>query len=139
MDKDDFMKALFSQMNEDVKRMILLEAASRCDRLVGTRKARRESYEQVKDNPEALEAFKAMCAKFDLNQMVVQNLGNIKAMLESFDANDFSTVKADDNLQLYKNITNVISIATMNIMNRADEFNKEMSDKNETGDGNASG
>ena len=136
---NDFMKALFSQMNEDVKQMIILEAARRCDRLVGTQKARRETYEMVKDDPEALEGYKAMCAKYDLNQMIVQNLGNIKAMLESFDPNDFSTVKADDNLQLYKNITNVMAIATISLVNSADEFNKEMGDKNETGDGDASG
>lgn len=141
MGPDEIMRAFFEAMmtNPEIKKSLMAEASRRADKLVGTQAARRQTRAMVEGDPDKMKTFTAMCAKYDLNQMIVQNLGNIKAMLSNFDANDFSTVNAEDNLQLFKGISNVLSIATMNISIRHDEIMKELGDPNENRDGDASG
>ncbi|MBO7448966.1 MAG: hypothetical protein J6U54_01240 [Clostridiales bacterium] len=141
MGPDEIMGALFEALmsNPEIKKSLLADAAKRADRMVGTQAARRQTRAMIDGDPDKMKMFVAMCAKYDLNQMIVQNLGNIKAMLANFDANDYSTVHAEENLQLFKGISNVLSIATMNISLRHDEIMKELGDPNENRNGDSSG
>lgn len=141
MEPNEMMGALLEAMshNPEFKRAVLADIARKADLLVGTPKAREASRAQVKDDPDALRSFNCMCAKYDLNQIIVQTLGNIKSLLRDFDGNNFSTVNAEDNLSLFKTVSNVLSLATINVSTRHDEYMKEIGDPNETGDGNASG
>jgi hypothetical protein len=47
--------------------------------------------------------------------MVVQALGNIKAMLRNFDENDFSFINSNDNVTLLRNVSTVAMISGRNV------------------------
>lgn len=141
MENDEMMRALFEALleNPELKKSVMNGISKHADRMVGTLSARRKTRAMVEGDPEKMRSFIAMCAKYDLNQMIVQNLGNIKAMLANFDANDFSTARAEDNLQLLKGVANVLSLTIMNVTVKNNEIMKELGDPNENPDGDASG
>ena len=135
----DEMRDIFNNMPEDVQEPISIFAAIMMDVMVGTNSARAHYREKVRNNPQALKAFDCACKRYDLNVVVVQTLGNIKAMLENFDANDFSTSHLVDNMKLHKNISTVWALSIQSINDKLGELNKMEEEFNETGDGNASG
>ena len=126
---------LINGMPDDILEQMKRMAAKRMDDMVGTRIARRETRAAIGDDPTALKMFDQMCDKYDLNTQVVQALGNMKAMLEPFDANDFSSIKAEENLELLKHLSFVLGMSINSIGGKI----KEIVGDDNAGNGNSSG
>lgn len=112
---EDFMKEMLDGAPKDVVDMLFKIAAARADELCSTQIARREFREENASNTKMLESFDALCERYDLNVMVVQALGNIKAMLRNFDENNFSFVNSHENITLLRNILTVAMISGRNV------------------------
>jgi hypothetical protein len=112
---EDFIKEALDGAPKEVVDMLFKIAATRADDLCRTQVARRKFREANASNPEMLESFDAMCERYDLNVMVVQALGNIKAMLSDFDGNNFSFVNSHENIRLLRNIITVAMISGRNV------------------------
>ena len=112
---EDFMKEMLDGVPKDVVDMFFKVAASRADELCSTQNARRKFREENAENTQMLESFDVLCERYDLNVMVAQALGNIKAMLRNFDENDFSFVNSNDNITLLRNILTVAMISGRNV------------------------
>lgn len=138
---EEMMREVFENMSPEMKESMATISALARDRMCSTNDARRHFREIAATNPEALHVFDRMCLDYDLNKMVVQSLGNIKAMLEKFDENDFSSVKIKENVMLHKHISQVLFLSMRNIDQQIQEINKHHKEEeaNETGDGDSSG
>lgn len=112
---EDFMKEMLDGAPKEVVDMLFKIAASRADEICSTQNARRKFREENASNTKMLESFDALCERYDLNVMVVQALGNIKAMLSDFDENDFSFKNTHDNVTLLRNIITVAMISGRNV------------------------
>lgn len=112
---EDFIKEMLDGAPKEVVDMLFKVAATRADDLCRTQVARRKFREANASNPEMLESFDAMCERYDLNVMIVQTLGNIKAMLSDFDGNNFSFVNSHENIRLLRNIITVAMISGGNV------------------------
>ena len=112
---EDFMKEMLDGAPKDVVDMLFKVAAARADDLCRTQVARRKFREENAGNAQMLESFDGLCERYDLNVMVVQALGNIKAMLRNFDENNFSFVNCHDNVTLLRNILTVAMISGRNV------------------------
>lgn len=112
---EDFMKEMLDGAPKDVVDMLFKIAASRADELCSTQIARQKFREENASNTKMLESFDALCERYDLNVMVVQALGNIKAMLNDFDGDNFSFVNTHDNVTLLRNIITVAMISGRNV------------------------
>ena len=132
------LKEMFDNASPDEKDSIASFAAFAGDMMVSTEQARRHFREVVKD-PKAAKAFECICMRYDLNQTVVQFLGNIKAMLEKFDPNDFSSKNMRDNLRLHKSLSALWAISVQNINDQFEALMKLEDEIHENRDGDASG
>ena len=112
---EDFMKEMLDGAPKDVVDMLFKVAAARTDDLCRTQIARRKFREENAGNAQMLESFDALCERYDLNVMVVQALGNVKAMLRNFDENNFSFANSHDNITLLRNILTVAMISGRNV------------------------
>lgn len=112
---EDFLKEMLDDAPKDVVDMLFKIAAARADDLCRTQVARRKFREENASNTKMLESFDALCERYDLNIMVVQALGNVKAMLRNFDENDFSFKNTHDNITLLRNIITVAMISGRNV------------------------
>lgn len=112
---EDLMKEMLDGAPKEVVDMLFKVAAARADEICSTQNARRKFREENASNTEMLESFDALCERYDLNVMVVQALGNIKAMLGNFDENNFSFVNSHDNVTLLRNILAVAMISGRNV------------------------
>ena len=133
------LKEMFENAGPDEKDSIMSFAAFAGDMMVSTNQARRHFRETVKDRPDVAKAFDCICMRYDLNQTVVQFLGNIKAMLEKFDPNDFSSKTTSENLKLHKNISALWAISVQNINDQLGALMKLEDEINENRNGGASG
>ena len=112
---EDLMKDMLKDAPKEVVEMLFKIAASSADELCSTQNARRKFREENASNTKLLESFDTLCERYDLNVMVVQALGNIKAMLGNFDENDFSFVNCHENTTLLRNILTVAMISGRNV------------------------
>lgn len=112
---EDFMKEMLDGAPKEVVDMLFKVAALRADDLCRTQVARRKFREENAGNAQMLESFDGLCERYDLNVMVVQALGNVKAMLRNFDENDFSFINSNDNITLLRNILTVAMISGRNV------------------------
>lgn len=112
---EDLMKDMLDGAPKEVVDMLFEIAAARADEICSTQNARRKFREENASNTKMLESFDALCERYDLNVMVVQALGNIKAMLSDFDGNDFSFVNSHENVTPLRNIITVAMISGRNI------------------------
>ena len=133
------LKEMFDNASPDEKESIASFAAFAGDMMVSTNQARRHFRETVKDRPDVAKAFDCICMRYDLNQTVVQFLGNIKAMLEKFDANDFSSTHMQENMKLHKSLSALWMISVQNIDDQLTALMKLEDEINEDRDGGASG
>lgn len=137
--KAEFFKELFDNAPDEIKDLMAKFACDQSDRMVSTNEARREYRAKVEANPEALAAFDVLCARYDLNIRVIQSLGNLKALLEDFDPNNYSTAKLMDNIKLHKFISTTWMLSVQNVSEQIDKV-MELEDKvNEIRDGDSSG
>ena len=128
-------KELIEGMDPEARSTFAEFAAMSRDRMCGTNNARKHYRAMAEGNEEALHAFDMMCMQYDLNTAVVQSLGNLKAMLEGFDANDFSSVKFRKNLMLHKHISQLWVMSMNTIDQQIQAINREEKDyENRNGD-----
>ena len=132
------LKEMFENAGPDEKDSIASFAAFAGDMMVSTNQTRQHFRETIKD-PDAAKAFECICMRYDLNQTVVQFFGNIKAMLEKFDPNDFSSKNMCDNLKLHKSLSALWAISVQNINDQLGALMKLEDEINENRDGDASG
>ena len=132
------LKEMFENASPDEKDSIMSFAAFAGDMMVSTNQARKHFREAVKD-PKAAKAFECICMRYDLNQTVVQSIGNIKSMLEKFDPNDFSSKNMRDNLKLHKSLSALWAISVQNINDQLEALMKLEDEIHENRDGDASG
>ena len=133
------LKEMFENASPDEKDSIRSFAVFAGDMMVSTNQARQHFREVVKDRPDVAKTFECICMRYDLNQTVVQFLGNIKAMLEEFDANDFSSGRMCDNIKLHKSLSALWMISVQNIDDQLKALTKLEDEIYENRDGDASG
>ena len=135
---EDFMKEMLDGAPKDVVDMLFKVAALRADDLCRTQVARRKFREENAGNAQMLESFDGLCERYDLNVMVVQALGNIKAMLSDFDGNNFSFVNCHDNVRLLRNIITVAMISGRNVGDQMSKIQNMEEPNHDVGTGDAS-
>ena len=139
MSKEEFFEALMGGMPQEVREALRKAVYAKSDAMVSnmkTRKMERDRIEAMGD-PNLLKGFDSACNMYDLNVQVVQLLGNLKAMLDGFDANDLSSANLKSNLDLVKRLHMLIAISMENISDGVKALAE--GNNNETGDGNSSG
>lgn len=135
---DEFMKEMLDGAPKDVVDMLFKVAASRADELCSTQIARRKFREENASNTKMLESFDTLCERYDLNVMVVQALGNIKAMLNDFDGNNFAFVNSNENVTLLRNILTVAMISGRNVGEQMSKIRNMEEPNNDARTGDAS-
>lgn len=135
---EDFMKEMLDGAPKDVVDMLFKIAAARADEFCSTQNARRKFREENEGNAQMLESFDALCERYDLNVMVVQALGNIKAMLRNFDENNFSFINSNDNVTLLQNILTVVMISGRNVGDQMSKIHNMEEPNNDARTGDAS-
>lgn len=140
MNIEEFLKNNFGGMEREVIDFLFKIANAKADSLCSTNNARRKFREEYANDPEKLAMFDALCERYDLNTVIVQTLGNVKAMLNNFDENNFSMTNTLDNLKLHRNIAMLFSISIQSISERLSKIERvEDQIKNDNRDGNSSG
>lgn len=135
---EDFMKEMLDGAPKDVVDMLFKIAAARADEFCSTQNARRKFREENEGNAQMLESFDALCERYDLNIMVVQALGNIKAMLRNFDENDFSFKNTRYNVILLRNILTVAMISGRNVGEQMSKIQNMEESNHDAGTGDTS-
>ena len=135
---EDFMKEMLDDAPKEVVDMLFKVAAARADDLCRTQVARRKFREENASNAKMLESFDGLCERYDLNIMVVQALGNIKAMLRNFDENNFSFINSNDNVTLLRNILTVAMISGRNVGEQMSKIHNMEEPNNDARTGDAS-
>ena len=132
---EDLMKDMLNDAPKAVVDMLFKIAASRADELCSTQIARRKFREENASNTKMLESFDALCERYDLDVMVVQALGNIKAMLNDFDGNNFAFVNSNENVTLLRNILTVAMISGRNVGEQMSKIRDMEEPNHDTGTG----
>lgn len=133
-DFENLMNEMLKEAPKDLVDVLFKIAAMRADEICSTEMARRKFREEHFGDKEMLSKFNALCERYDLNVMVVQTLGNIKAMLGEFDGNDFSFKNTHENVTLLRNVITVAMISGRNVGEQMSKI-RNMEDENETGAG----
>jgi hypothetical protein len=135
---EDLLKDMLNDAPKDVVDMLYKIAAARADDLCSTQISRRKFREENAENAQMLESFDALCERYDLNVMVVQALGNIKAMLNGFDGDNFSFVNSHDNVTLLRNIITVAMISGRNVGEQMSKIQNMEEPNHDAGTGDTS-
>ena len=135
---EDILKDMLNDAPKDVVDMLFKIASARADELCSTQNARQKFREENAGNAKMLESFDALCERYDLNVMVAQVLGNIKAMLRNFDENDFSFANSNDNITLLRNIITVAMISGRNVGDQMSKIQNMEEPNHDAGTGDTS-
>lgn len=135
---EDTLNEMLNDAPKDVVDMLFQIAAEKADKFCSTQNARRKFREENAGNAQMLESFDVLCERYDLNVMMVQALGNIKAMLRNFDAYDFSFKNTHDNVVLLRNILTVAMISGRNVGEQMSKIQDMEEPNNDARTGDAS-
>ena len=135
---EDLLNDALRDAPKEVVDMLFKIAAASADELCSTQNARRKFREENASNTKMLESFDGLCERYDLNIMIVQALGNIKAMLRNFDENNFAFVNSNDNATLLRNIITVAMISGRNVGEQMSKIHNMEEPNNDARTGDAS-